>query len=355
MEYEKELQVAVAAVRRACGVCQAVQADLVTAATLEKKDNSPVTVADYAAQAVVCAALNEAFPGAPGAGVRVVGEEDSAELRAAGAEALLAQVAGRAGLNAAEALAAIDVGGFDPAAPGTPGTPVAPVAPVDSGSPLGEGYWTLDPIDGTKGFLRGEQYAVALALIERGRVVLGVLGCPNLDGGLLIVAARGQGARRLALHDDDPVSRDAQRSASPGEPLPIATGTIPLERARFCESVESGHSDQGASAAIAAALGITAEPYRIDSQCKYAAVAMGHAQIYLRLPTKAGYREKVWDHAAGMVAVQEAGGTVTDVRGKPLDFSRGRQLEDNRGIIATRGVEHRRVVEAVVGVIGEVE
>ena len=41
-------------------------------------------------------------------------------------------------------------------------------------------YWTLDPVDGTKGFLRHDQYVVALALIEHGRPVLGVLGCPNL-------------------------------------------------------------------------------------------------------------------------------------------------------------------------------
>ena len=44
-----------------------------------------------------------------------------------------------------------------------------------------ERFWTLDPIDGTKGFLRGEQYAVALALIEGGEVVVAALACPNLD------------------------------------------------------------------------------------------------------------------------------------------------------------------------------
>lgn len=46
------------------------------------------------------------------------------------------------------------------------------------GGPVGR-YWVLDPVDGTLGFVRGDQYAVALALIEDGKVVLGVLGCPN--------------------------------------------------------------------------------------------------------------------------------------------------------------------------------
>ena len=77
---------------------------------------------------------------------------------------------------------------------------------VDRGRAHADGgrYWTLDPIDGTKGFLRGEQYAVALALIEGGEVVVGLLGCPNLPDaaggrGLLFTAVRGEGARRYPL------------------------------------------------------------------------------------------------------------------------------------------------------------
>lgn len=70
------------------------------------------------------------------------------------------------------------------------------------GGPSGR-HWALDPIDGTKGFLRGGQYAVCLGLIEDGEVVLGVMGCPNLpldpknkDGekGALFVAVKGEGA-----------------------------------------------------------------------------------------------------------------------------------------------------------------
>ncbi|MEM1108292.1 MAG: 3'(2'),5'-bisphosphate nucleotidase [Planctomycetota bacterium] len=326
MKYETELEVAVAAVRAASKVCQAVQANLVTAATLEKKDKSPVTVADFASQAVVCGALKAAFPGVP-----VVGEEDSKDLRPRNGEdaaaELRAKVAQHAGMSEGDALDAIDHGGFDPVTDLSVST-----------------YWTLDPIDGTKGFLRGEQYAVALGLIENGRVVLGVLGCPNLDGGLLMTAVRGQGAKKLAIDGE----------GLDGETVTVSAVEVPGE-ANFCESVESGHSDQDASVKIAAELGITAEPYRIDSQCKYAAVARGDAAIYLRLPTRPGYREKIWDHAAGVIVVEEAGGTVTDVRGQPLDFSLGRQLENNRGVIATNGKFHDRVVEAVSGAITVVD
>ncbi|MFW6032399.1 MAG: inositol monophosphatase family protein [Phycisphaeraceae bacterium] len=69
--------------------------------------------------------------------------------------------------------------------------------------------------------------------------------------------------------------------------------------------------------------------------------------MYLRLPTRADYREKIWDHAAGAIVVEEAGGKVTDIEGKPLDFSRGRKLENNRGVIATNGPIHDAVLEAV--------
>jgi len=314
---QTELDTALAAVRAACQVTAAVQANLVTSDTLEKKDKSPVTVADFASQAVVCAALSETLPHDA-----IVGEEDARELRDDTAGALRARVLEHVQMvhpraSEPQMLGWIDRGGHD-------GTT--------------ERFWTLDPIDGTKGFLRNEQYAVALALIENGQVVLGVLGCPNFHGGVILSAVQGQGAKQHAM--------DARELALSGEPIAASEITSP-KQARFCESVESGHSDQDQSVRIARKLGITAPPLRMDSQVKYAAVARGEAQIYLRLPTRRDYREKIWDHAAGTIVVQEAGGTVTDVDGQPLDFTHGRQLEQNRGIIATGGRIHDAVVKAV--------
>lgn len=324
--HDRELAAGIDAVRAAARICRAVAQRLVTADTLEKKDQSPVTVADFASQAIVCQRLERAFPADP-----VVGEEDASELRAA-APALRDSV-----LRAVS----FELGG-DPG--------LAPVLSwVDRGRAHADGarFWTLDPIDGTKGFLRGEQYAVALALIEGGEVVVGLLGCPNLpDGaggrGLLFSAVRGEGTRRHPLWDAE---------LAEGKPVNVA----PVRRAadaRLCESVESAHSDQDLSARVASLLGIAAEPYRIDSQCKYAAVAEGDASIYLRLPTRPDYREKIWDHAAGMLVVEEAGGRVSDVEGAPLDFRRGRTLAGNRGVVATCGAIHDEVIAAVKKVRG---
>lgn len=151
-------------------------------------------------------------------------------------------------------------------------------------------HWALDPIDGTKGFLRGGQYAVCLALIVDGIVQLGVVGCPNLpihhtepngERGSLFIAVRGQGA--------------FQRTFTNTEESPIHFADISsTAEATFCESVEAGHSSHGDAVEIAKALGITREPVRMDSQAKYCSISRGDADIYLRLPTSKTYVEKIW-------------------------------------------------------------
>jgi 3'(2'), 5'-bisphosphate nucleotidase len=208
-------------------------------------------------------------------------------------------------------------------------------------------FWTLDPIDGTKGFLRGGQYAVALSLIEKGEVVLGVLGCPGFpvaadkptaEPGCLVYAVKGQGAWIRALNGNSvqPVSAD---------------GVSDPAQATFCESFEKAHASRGTHQKISSALGIVSPPLRMDSQVKYAAVARGDASIYLRLPRSKDYEEKIWDHAAGAIVVEEAGGKVTDFRGRPLKFSTGRTLRNNGGIAATNGRLHRQLLDAISRVV----
>lgn len=319
--YQKEQDVAVQAVREAAQLCRRVQAQI-SPDVLKKKDRSPVTVADFGSQALVCRTLREAFPGDP-----VIAEEDAAALRDGENSALREQVvqhvqALRPNADAGAVLEWIDHGGA---------------------SEYSDRFWTLDPIDGTKGFLRGEQYAVALALVVNGEVAVAALACPNLpagadgEAGAVFTAVRGAGATAVPLEEGEATSIAVSALSDPS-------------RARFCESVESGHSSHSDAAAVAERLGITAEPVRLDSQAKYAVVARGEAGIYLRLPTRPGYVEKIWDHAAGVLVVEEAGGRVTDVSGKPLAFRHGHRLEENRGVIVTNGRLHEAVLEALKAV-----
>ncbi len=320
------LNVALEAVREASRVCQAVRAGLVTDETIEKRDRSPVTVADFAAQAVISQRLATAFPHIP-----LVAEEDTSALTADGGNELLARVHHYACTELGddvtrESIAQAIGRGTHPGGA--------------SGS-----FWCLDPIDGTKGFIRGDQYAVALGLIQEGEVVLGVLGCPNLpatvggtgEKGYIYYAVRGEGAWALPL-------------AGNAAPEQIHASTRVAGEARFCESVESGHTRHDASAKIVRSLG-GGKSVRLDSQCKYAVVARGEGDVYLRLPTRPGYEERIWDHAAGWCVLIEAGGAITDVNGESLDFGCGRTLRNNRGVVATNGRFHNQVIEQVGAVL----
>ena len=155
------------------------------------------------------------------------------------------------------------------------------------------------------------------------------------EPGSIFEAVRGKGASVRSLTGD-----------GAAEPVRVA-GPMAAAAARFCESVESGHSSHDDAARVARELGITAEPVRLDSQAKYAVVARGEAAAYLRLPTRPGYVEKIWDHAAGMLVVTEAGGRVTDVDGAELEFRHGPRLERNRGVIVTNGSLHDQVIAAL--------
>lgn len=313
-----ENQAILDAVRKAARLCQQVQADSIDS-SMEKADRSPVTVADFGAQALICRVLGDAFPTDV-----VVAEEDSEALRENGdvLERVVDYVNRFSGRSPVQAETVCDW--------------------IDRGrGEVRERFWTLDPIDGTKGFLRKGQYAIALALVVGGAVEFGVLGCPNLPQSLdapdakrgwLFVAVRGEGARTHPL--------DGEGS----EPIRVSE-----QPHRFAESFESTHSDQNAQIDIARRLQITEPPIRMDSQVKYGLVARGDASVYLRLPhpDHLDYRECIWDHAAGMLIVEEAGGRVTDAGGRRLDFLQGRRMTANRGIVATNGTWHQRVLDSI--------
>ncbi len=323
MTYTQEKQVAIEAVTLAAALCQAVQAETVQVDSLEKNDKSPVTIADFGSQALICQRIKAAFPNDP-----IVGEEHSADLQKPENAAKLMQVTQYVRRFVSEATSE-DVCRW-----------------IDAGNGrVADRFWTLDPIDGTKGFLRKEQYAVALALIEHGQVKVAVLGCPNLPlslndsnspTGTLFVAVRGEGALMAALGSNSFTAIHVVREAD-------------KDRLRFAESVEADHGNQALQEAVAQAAGITQPPVRMDSQAKYGLVARGDAALYLRLPSPKSpdYREKIWDHAAGLLVIEEAGGRVTDMNGKPLDLASDFKMNHNRGVVASHGAQHAAVLAAL--------
>jgi 3'(2'), 5'-bisphosphate nucleotidase len=318
-----EVKFAFSAVQQAGLLVKQVQSELVSS-TLTKDDRSPVTVADFASQALIAQRLFEVFPDDP-----LVGEEDATELRKTGARSVLEQVTrfvSRYTANATPETVCdwIDRGNADPA----------------------HRFWTLDPIDGTKGFLRGDQYAVALALVVDGKVQIGALGCPNLNNaylpnpegpGSLIIAVRGEGTWTTPLTTEGGF-----------EPLSVS-GLGDASKARLLRSFESGHTNAGQIDEFAQVLGVEAEPVRMDSQGKYGVLAAGKGELLLRLlsPAKPDYKEKIWDQAAGSLVIEEAGGKITDLHGKALDFNAGKTLANNRGILASNANLHEQALIAL--------
>ena len=308
MGFELEKKAGLDAVTKAARSCAQMRDETEFREALYKTDGSPVTLADFFVQALINEELTAAFPEIP-----IVAEESSVCL-----EGFLPEKSPN------EIFRAINRGNH-------------------GGGNHGR-FWTLDPIDGTRGLLAKRQYAIALALIEDGEVVLGILGCPELepdasDGtggkkGVVFFAEKGQGSYQFGLWGS-PQTRIS------GSGVEKASDSV------MCESVEAPDSSYEFSEKIARFLNISAKPVRMDSQCKYAVLARGDASIYLRPPPQKDYKENIWDHAAGYIIVREAGGTVTDSSGKPLDFSVGKKLLENKGVLATNGAIHEAVLQAV--------
>ena len=218
-----------------------------------KQDSSPVTEADRAAELIILAALARAAPGVP-----VIAEEEVA--------------AGRIPAH-------------------------------------GDTYFLVDPLDGTKEFVRGgEDYTVNIGLIVEGVPHLGAVFAPatqRLHGGLV-----GEGAWL-----DDISGRIPIRTRTPGDEL-VAVAS-------------KSHFNQPTADYLAQAAGECGY-VAVGSSLKFCIVAEGRADIYPRLsPTSE------WDTAAGHAVLLAAGGRVDGPDGGPLAY--GKRAFLNRGFVATGG------------------
>ena len=323
-----ETRLIVSVLRESAVMAKHIQQDMMLM-DMTKSDLSPVTVADFAIQALTAYRLRKAFPDAI-----LVGEENADRLREPENAAMLQVITGYVKKMIPEA------------------APEKICDWIDTGAETsGDRFWTLDPIDGTKGYRRGDQYAVALAFLERGQVLFGGLACPGLDAdcmpaenscGALTIAQRNCGAWCAPLND----------AAAPYKQMHVSKCATPAE-ARLLRSVESGHTNVSQIEEIAAHLSIPADNMvRMDSQAKYATLAAGHGELLYRLlsPSRPDYKECIWDHAAGAIVLEEAGGRVSDLNGKPFDFTTGRKMTENTGLFASNGLLHDAGLKAVAAV-----
>ena len=310
------MQVILAALRDAAKLCRLVQANYLSASAKVDGDHSePVTIADYGSQAIICRALQQRYPDDA-----VIAEESGEQFRQlVSAEQrdqilpLLSQVL-RQPVSEAELVAWLDFGAGRSAAR----------------------TWVIDPIDGTKGFLARRHYAVACGLLLDGQVAGGIVAAPGYND--------GDGA---LFYTRDGASFRAPLAAGAGARVRVSTRQNPADIIA-AQSFERAHASKSRMSRARELAGLgNARILELDSMEKYALVACGDADLYLRLPREgSNYAHKIWDHVAGVALVQGAGGTVTDLDGSALDFSQGETLP-NPGMIISNGAHHQGLVEAV--------
>jgi 3'(2'), 5'-bisphosphate nucleotidase len=345
-KYQPELDVAVSAVHRASYLTLYFQSKLQNRTdVISKSDDTPVTLADLATQALIIDQLMQAFPND-----RFIAEEDSSVIQT---DAALCN-------DIINLLSAVD---------GSFWTKERLCQTIDEGnanSTKTGRVWVLDPIDGTKGFIRGEHFCIALALLEDGIPVLSAMGCPNLS---LDNVMAGKNIEAIAPDEyigDHKVYRKSKDSGSiffavNNQGAYVRSLTMPLGAAvdvqvssitsfpdaTLCESAEASFGSREITSHVKNLLGIRKDYLRLDGQCKLCLVGAGAAESNLRLPPK-HYLERIWDQAPGYHYIKEAGGQVTDSDGKDLDFSHGRYLSANApGIIASNGLLHQQIIQAV--------
>lgn len=304
------------AIRQAAQLCQLVQEQyLVASDKTAGGHKEPVTIADYGSQAIICRALQRHCPGDA-----VIAEESGAQfLQLVNAEQreqvrrLIAQAL-HEDVSEADLVSWLDFGAGRPA----------------------RRTWVVDPIDGTKGFIAKRHYAIACGLLVDGRVAEGIVAAPGYAGG----------AGALFFTEDGAAWREALGGGM-REAIQVSRRSDPCEFVA-AQSYARAHASKSRMSRAREYAGLGgARILELDSMEKYALVACGDADLYLRLP-RAGseYAHKIWDHAAGVALAQAAGGMATGLCGEALDFSLGEAMP-NAGMVISNGQLHERVVQAV--------
>ncbi|CBX92116.1 hypothetical protein IAQ61_000298 [Plenodomus lingam] len=406
--YTRELTLALRAVHSASLLTKRVLRSLSNSVSAETKaDDSPVTIADFAAQAVLISALHATFPEDA-----FIGEESADALRSNGSLAdrvwELVQQAKEEAYAASSGRSEVQGKGAGCANASeeekeertmmrneeTVATAAAAEAEADAdqqhsltfpaskedmldlidrggkGQVTGSGrVWVMDPVDGTATFMQGQQYAVCLCLLLDGVQTVGVIGCPNLaldvqapPGTTKLhedtVDTHGYGVVLSAVKGHGTHVRHMEAS-SLGPPHRIDLTTLPPKPLTQLDFVETtlGKTSlcQDEHAAVASCLGAPWPGTVLWSQqLKHVALALGATDVMVRIPKTADRFTYIWDHAGGHLLFQEAGGMISDFHGEQIDFAQGRRILGTRnfGMIATLPGVFEDVGRAVKEVLG---
>ena len=190
--------------------------------------------------------------------------------------------------------------------------------------------WIVDPIDGTRGFARKNgEFSIMVALVERGRIALGVVSEPAKER--LTYAARGGGCwKRDGIREGE---APAERTLCRVSACPELAGAILVQS-------HSRNPDKPSPQMKALQPARVVETY--SAGIKLAMVARGEADIYLN--TYAAFHD--WDICAGDILVDEAGGRVTGLGGQELHYGLPGAWQ-RHGMLASNGKLHYLAAQAL--------
>jgi len=305
----QQIEPIITAMRHAADLCQRVQAG----ASAHHKHNGPVTIADYGAQAIIARAIHHVFPDDA-----IVAEENASDFKR---------------LLRPEEQA--DIAAWVAAVLGEPVTVQDLITWLDYGQDVAStSKWIIDPIDGTRGFIERQAYIIGVGLVEEGRAMGALMGCPTYGDGELLVGWDGV-AYRMPLYAEGPIKPLCVSARGLGEPI------YPVD------AITAGRAGADVEKRVKATFALQ-EPLlpKVYAQLEiYAAIARGESDIFLCKPMTRCSR-KVWDHAAGVALVEAAGGIVTDFEGASLDFSQGDTIP-NQSLIISNGRIHPYLLDTV--------
>ncbi|MGJ3239388.1 MAG: inositol monophosphatase family protein [Anaerolineae bacterium] len=319
----------IVAVRQATILCREVQHNSlrsINKMNSTTNDSEPVTIADYGSQVIIGRALAEHFPDDA-----VLAEEAGAQFLELTTDKQKAEI-----ISLLTTIFDFNV------------TQDEIVRWLDQGMAQAgsERVWIIDPIDGTKGFVGMRHYAIGVGIVEKGQPTGAIVAAPGYGDGV-----SGDDDEGALFYIKDGIAYQEPMTGGKAQQLHVSDRT---ESLRIVQSYEKQHASKSRMAIVREKAGMAdAQISELDSMEKYALVANGDADVYLRLPNLDSTRPHlIWDHAPGVALVLAAGGQATDITGEPLDFSQGRTLP-NRGMIISNGKVHERLLKAVSELLAE--
>jgi len=298
--YNKELSLAIKLVKKASKITEWFRKEEIL--SFKKEDGSPVTLADFASQIFIISKIQELFPED-----QIIAEEDSGTFINQNIEDIIKKCYNSLNL--------VFEDGFKDT--------------LNYRGSISNRQWTIDPIDGTKGFQKHLAYAIGIGFMVESEPTVCAISVPNYNERNLTIfsAEKNHGAK---------VSYGNQNFTL----IKVSENKI-IKNFRMCHSL---HYDKPWVMNFARSLGIT-NFVQMDSMAKFCMVADSAADLYIKpLNIK---RSFTWDFLPGDLLVKEAGGAITDLNGNSIKYLDEKCIITAPGLIASNGVMHKDLLNAL--------